>query len=131
MKKSLLSTIAMLAFCVIASPSVLAAEVSPPTVQDHKVQATQAQVTGLVVELGERRVYYGDSTDIYIKALFSDGSTKWVSNDVTIGKSGGAYYNKQPGYDYAWIQPYRSGEGYFEFKYGGITKDFWFDIYDF
>ncbi|QDX93655.1 hypothetical protein EEL30_15940 [Brevibacillus laterosporus] len=130
LKKSLLSTIAVLTLCVVASPSVFAAEASPSTVQlESKVQADQAQVTELVVELGERKVYYGDRTDIYIQAHFSDGTTKWVSNDVTIGKSGGAYYDKQPGSKYAWIEPYRSGEGYFEFKYGGITKEFWFDIY--
>ncbi|MCR8981258.1 hypothetical protein [Brevibacillus laterosporus] len=130
MKKSLLSTFAVLTLCLVVSPSVFAAEANPSTLQlESKEQAAQAQVTKLDVELGERKVYYGDRTDIYIKATFSDGSTKWVSNDVTIGKSGGAYYDKQPGSDYAWIEPYRSGEGYFEFKYGGITKDFWFDIY--
>lgn len=130
LKKSLLSTIAVLTLCVVASPSVFAAEASPSTVQlERKVQANQPQVTELQVFFWDNnKIYYGETKGIYIYAVYSDGSKKDVSTDVTIVQNSGSYIHRKPGYDVV-IQPYRTGECYLEFEYKGVKKGYYYTVY--
>ncbi|TPG73316.1 hypothetical protein EEL31_02810 [Brevibacillus laterosporus] len=130
MKKSLLSTIAVLTLCVVASPSVFAAEASPSTVQlESKAQADQAQVTRLDVYFWDNnKIYYGETKIIYIYAIYSDGSRKDVSGDVNIVRFEGSTFNRKPGYS-SWVEPYRTGVCYLEFEYKGIKKGHYYTVY--
>ncbi|MGK5508655.1 hypothetical protein [Brevibacillus formosus] len=100
----------------------------PKPVVEDSVNA-QVTVTKLVVEANIPRAFYpGDTTPVYITAHFSDGTSKFVSNDAKVIQQSAGFYISRPGYKYGILEAARPGEGWITFEYGGVQKSLYFTV---
>ncbi|GEC91817.1 hypothetical protein [Brevibacillus brevis] len=75
------------------------------------------------------RVFYpGNTAPVLVTAHFSDGTSKFVSNDAKVIQHSAGFYISRPEYKYGILDAARPGERWITFEYGGVQKSLYFTV---